>query len=234
MYSKFAAVLFDCDGVLVDSEPITNGLLRDMLEEQGWKLTPEACFQHFVGKAVIDEKLAIEANTGKPLTEAWMIAFRARRNAALETHLQAIPNIHAAIEQIHLSFEGRIACASGADRLKVELQLAKVDLMPYFEGRIFSGHEMPRSKPAPDVYLAAAAAGPLPGGGRGPGAGPRPAPRPGPRHARRETAGRLPQSGPGLAGNAGIAGEPRHGPAGASTVRARCQPRGAAGHVPTS
>ncbi len=158
MYHKFDAVLFDCDGVLVDSEPITNSLLRDMLEEQGWCLTPEACFQHFVGKAVIDEKLAIEANTGKPLTEAWMAAFRARRNAALEAHLQAIPNIHTAIEQIHLSFGGRIACASGADRFKVELQLAKVALMPYFEGRIFSGHEMPRSKPAPDVYLAAAAA----------------------------------------------------------------------------
>jgi HAD superfamily hydrolase (TIGR01509 family) len=158
MYNKFDAVLFDCDGVLVDSEPITNGLLRDMLEEQGWTLTPEACFQHFVGKAVMDEKLAIEANTGKPLTEDWMTSFRARRNAALEAHLKAIPNIHAAIEQIHLNFEGRIACASGADRFKVELQLAKVELMPYFEGRIFSGHEMPRSKPAPDVYLAAAAA----------------------------------------------------------------------------
>lgn len=156
--NKFQAVLFDCDGVLVDSEPITNGLLRDMLEEQGWKLTHEECFQHFVGKAVMDERLAIEANTGKPLTEAWMTAFRARRNAALQTHLQAIPNIHAAIEKIHLTFDGRIACASGADRFKVELQLSKVDLMPYFQGRIFSGHEMPRSKPAPDVYLAAAAA----------------------------------------------------------------------------
>jgi HAD superfamily hydrolase (TIGR01509 family) len=154
----FDAVLFDCDGVLVDSEPITNGLLRDMLAEQGWHLTPEACFQHFVGKAVMDEKLAIEANTGKPLTEDWMISFRTRRNAALEARLQAIPNIHTAIKQIHENFEGRIACASGADRLKVELQLAKVALIPYFEGRIFSGHEMPRSKPAPDVYLAAAQA----------------------------------------------------------------------------
>ena len=91
MYSKFDAVLFDCDGVLVDSEPITNGLLRDMLEEQGWKLTPEACFQHFVGKAVMDEKLAIEANTGKLLTEAWMQSFRARRNAALEHICRRFP-----------------------------------------------------------------------------------------------------------------------------------------------
>lgn len=154
----FQAVLFDCDGVLVDSEPITNGLLRDMLEEQGWTLTAEECFAHFVGKAVIDEKHTIEANTGKPLTAQWMHEFRERRNNALQTHLQAIPNIHTAIAHIHQHFNGRIACASGADRAKVELQLAKVDLMPYFEGRIFSGHEMPRSKPHPDVYLAAAQA----------------------------------------------------------------------------
>jgi beta-phosphoglucomutase-like phosphatase (HAD superfamily) len=52
--------------------------------------------------------------------------------------------------------QGAIACASGADRFKVEMQLAHVALMPHFEGRIFSGHEMPRTKPAPDVYLAAA------------------------------------------------------------------------------
>ena len=49
-----------------------------------------------------------------------------------------------------------MACASGADRFKVELQLKKVALHAYFAGRIFSGNEMPRSKPAPDVYLAAA------------------------------------------------------------------------------
>jgi len=63
-----------------------------------------------------------------------------------------------AVAQIHTLYEGRIACASGADRFKVELQLEKCGLMPSFHGRIFSGHEMPRSKPAPDVYLAAAAA----------------------------------------------------------------------------
>jgi beta-phosphoglucomutase-like phosphatase (HAD superfamily) len=50
----------------------------------------------------------------------------------------------------------RIACASGADRFKVEMQLSKVGLIEFFAGRIFSGHEMARSKPAPDVYLAAA------------------------------------------------------------------------------
>ena len=155
---KPQAVLFDCDGVLVDSEPITNGVLRDMLEEQGWALSSEDCMRLFVGKAVIDNAELIESHTGKPLTDAWMAGFRQRRNTALELHLQPIGNIHQAVHLLHTHFDGRIACASGADRFKVELQLQKTGLMPYFEGRIFSGHEMPRSKPWPDVYLAAAAA----------------------------------------------------------------------------
>jgi len=156
--TPFEAVLFDCDGVLVDSEPITNGLLRDMLEELGWVLTPEECFRVFVGKAVRDERANIEAQSGRPLTEAWMADFYARRNAALSERLTAIEHIHEAVQRVHQHHGGRIACASGADRFKVELQLNKVGLASYFEGRVFSGHEMPRSKPAPDVYLAAAAA----------------------------------------------------------------------------
>ncbi|RYF21996.1 MAG: HAD family phosphatase, partial [Comamonadaceae bacterium] len=107
---------------------------------------------------VRDERAAIEHHTGRPLTEAWMAEFYARRNVQLERHLVAIPGALGAVAAVHERLQGRIACASGADRAKVEMQLAKVGLMPYFEGRIFSGHEMPRSKPAPDVYLAAAAA----------------------------------------------------------------------------
>ena len=155
---KFDAVLFDCDGVLVDSEPITNGVLRDMLEERGWKLSADECMRIFVGKAVKDESALIEARTGQPLTEDWMRHFRERRNAGLMGKLKAIRGAVQAVENIHALYQGCIACASGADRFKVELQLDKCGLMPYFAGRIFSGHELPRSKPAPDVYLAAAAA----------------------------------------------------------------------------
>ena len=156
--SSYQAVLFDCDGVLVDSEPLTNGVLRDMLHEHGWTMTSAECMDFFVGKAVRDERAAIERHTGKPLTEVWMDEFYARRNAALKLSLVAIEGALDAVGDVHAHFLGRIACASGADRFKVEMQLTKVGLMPYFEGRIFSGHEMPRSKPAPDVYLAAAAA----------------------------------------------------------------------------
>jgi len=154
---RFDAVLFDCDGVLVDSEAITNGVLRDMLEEIGWRLTPRECMRIFLGKAVKDEQALIEAHTGQPLTEDWFVRFRERRNEGLIAGVKPIANAVPAVQAIHARFAGRIACCSGADRWKVEMQLHKCGLMPFFAGRIYSGHEMPRSKPAPDVYLAAMA-----------------------------------------------------------------------------
>lgn len=153
---RFDAVLFDCDGVLVDSEPITNGVLRRMLAGLGWQLTMQECMQIFVGKAVKDEADRIARYTGVKIDEDWLADFRAQRNVALERELQAIDGIHGAVEAVHAQVAGRIACASGADRFKVELQLRKVGLQSYFEQQIYSGHEMPLSKPAPDVYLAAA------------------------------------------------------------------------------
>ncbi len=155
---KFDAVLFDCDGVLVDSEPITNGVLREMLAERGWVLTQDECMRAFVGKALKDEVQRIEAETGSAVTPAWLAEFAERRNAALTARVAAIPNVVDAVRNIHARYQGRIACASGADRRKVELQLRKVGLLDCFEGRIFSGYETPRSKPHPDVYLAAALA----------------------------------------------------------------------------
>ncbi|MDB5914416.1 MAG: family phosphatase [Ramlibacter sp.] len=154
---KYEAVLFDCDGVLVDSEGITNGLLRDMLEDLGWRLSGEECMRLFLGKAVKDEAALIEAHTGTPLTEEWLRHFRERRNQALIAGVQPIEGAVEAVAAVHAQYQGRIACCSGADRFKVELQMRKCGLMSYFEGRIFSGHETPRSKPFPDVYLAAIA-----------------------------------------------------------------------------
>ena len=154
----FDAILFDCDGVLVDSEPITNGVLCQMLNEAGWPLPPEECMRLFIGKTVRSETTRIEAETGRPLTDAWMAEFYARRNMRLRAELVAIPNAVETVRAVHARLQGRIACASGADRQKVEMQLAQVGLAPLFAGRIFSGHEMPATKPAPDVYLAAAAA----------------------------------------------------------------------------
>lgn len=155
---NFEAILFDCDGVLVDSEPITNRVLARRLAALGWEMSVEECMAIFVGKAVKDEVDQIAARTGVRVDDGWLVAFRAERDAALATEIQAIPGTLTAIPALHAAWGGRIACASGADRKKVDLMLQRVGLWPCFEGRIFSGHEMPRSKPAPDVYLAAAAA----------------------------------------------------------------------------
>ncbi|WP_166968703.1 HAD family hydrolase [Brevibacterium atlanticum] len=157
-YPKYSAVLFDCDGVLVDSESITNGVLHGMLVELGWQLTPEECIARFVGKMLRDEVDVIEEHTGYRIDDAWMNEFRGRRNAELATSLQAIPGVVGAVQRIAEDYPGVIACASSADRPKIELQLRKVGLFDAFDGRIFSGMELPRSKPAPDVYLAAAEA----------------------------------------------------------------------------
>lgn len=153
---KFSAVLFDCDGVLVDSESITNGVLHQMLQELGWQLTAEECIARFVGKMLRDEADVIEEHTGFRIDMEWMNEFRRRRNAQLEASLQAIPGVVDAVHRIAEIYPGRIACASGADRPKIELQLRKIGLFDAFDGRILSGLEQPNSKPAPDVYLAAA------------------------------------------------------------------------------
>ncbi len=153
----FEAILFDCDGVLVDSESITCGVLRDMFEAQGWRMTLAECMQRFVGHTVKSQRVTIEAHTGQPLTDEWLQEFFARRNVRLQESITAIDGVHEAVAHLHDHCQGRIAVASGADRFKVEMMLKQVGLHAFFEGRIFSGHEMPRSKPYPDVYLAAAA-----------------------------------------------------------------------------
>jgi len=154
----FDAVLFDCDGVLVDSERITNTVLRTMLHELGWQVSEADCFRLFVGRALRDEAALISAHTGFTVTDEWLDDFRKRRNDALMLDLLPIPGAVAAAREVDRRYHGKVACASGADRHKVELQLAKVGLGAVFAGKIFSGMETPRSKPAPDVYLAAAAA----------------------------------------------------------------------------
>ncbi|MCO8274027.1 HAD family phosphatase [Actinoplanes sp. TRM 88003] len=153
----FDAVLFDCDGVLVDSESITNGVLREMLHELGWLVSQEDCFRLFVGRALRDETAIITAHTGFVVTDAWLEEFRERRNAALVERLQPIPGAVVAASEINELMDGRIACASGADLGKVQLQLRKVGLDQVFAGKMFSGMDQAHSKPAPDVYLAAAA-----------------------------------------------------------------------------
>lgn len=156
MIPAFEAVLFDCDGVLVESEGITNGVLRDMLHELGWPISAEECVALFIGRALKDQWSVILEHTGVRIDDAWIAQFRARRDIALRERVAAIPGVLGALEEIRRAYGAQIAVASGADRAKVEMQLELTGLAEFFGDQVFSGMEMPRSKPAPDVYLAAA------------------------------------------------------------------------------
>lgn len=151
---RFSAVLFDCDGVLVDSEPIANAVLREMLQELGWDISDEEAIRRFVGRSFIEEWKVIYDHTGHRIDQDWILAFRARRDVALRERLQPVPG---AVEAVRAVAERLpVACVSGADRGKIEMQLAMAGLTDVFGGNVFSGMELERSKPAPDVYLAAA------------------------------------------------------------------------------
>ncbi|GJG96080.1 HAD family phosphatase [Cupriavidus pauculus] len=157
--ARFDCVIFDCDGVLVDSEPIVHRVLNRVLNELGIEITLEESMKWFLGRAVRDELGNIEARLGKPLPRNFLSEWFVRRDAALIEELEAIPHIRQTIEAIKAS--GLPVCvASGADRIKVKLQLKHTDLIGLFQDddreHIFSATEVEHSKPAPDVYLLAA------------------------------------------------------------------------------
>jgi haloacid dehalogenase superfamily, subfamily IA, variant 3 with third motif having DD or ED len=149
-------VLFDCDGVLVDSESITNSVLREMLIELGWNISQEECISIFIGKALKDQWEPILVHTGVRIDEQWIAEFRQRRDIALRKNLQAIPGVLDAVKRISTLYGDKLACATGADRAKVEMQLSITEIAPFFGNQVYSGMEYAQSKPAPDVYLAAA------------------------------------------------------------------------------
>ncbi len=150
--------MFDCDGVLVDSEIITTRAFRRLLVEMGWDISEQECADTFIGKAFLDEWRVIYDHTGVRIDHDWIVSWRVRRDAAIEAELQPIPGAPAAVRAVADAMGEAFACVSGADRRKIDMQLRIAGLDGLFAGRVFCGTEMARSKPAPDVYLAAAAA----------------------------------------------------------------------------
>ncbi|MGO4331861.1 HAD family hydrolase [Cupriavidus sp. M-11] len=158
-HPRFDCVIFDCDGVLVDSEPIVNRVLNQMLNELGIEISLEDSTRWFLGRAVREELDNIALRRGAPLPKNWLSQWLARRNAVLEAEVQAVPHVREAVTAIAAA--GLPICvASGADRVKVKLQLSRTGLVALFQQdereHIFSSTEVERSKPAPDVYLLAA------------------------------------------------------------------------------
>lgn len=145
-------VIFDCDGVLIDSERVFNRILTAHLRGLGIDITIEYLFEHFVGHSWDHCIGKITGLLGRTPPGDLKHAVWTEANAAFRDELVAIPGITAALDRI--SHPICVASNSGPEELRVNL--GKVGLLPRFGDRLFSAKQVARSKPAPDVYLFAA------------------------------------------------------------------------------
>ncbi|WP_424137637.1 HAD family hydrolase [Roseomonas chloroacetimidivorans] len=151
-----AAVLFDCDGVLADSEAVANGSIAEDLTERGWPMTMEAAKETFMGTALPDIMAAVERQLGRPLPPDWSRQIVARIVGKYRAGiLDAIPGAQGAVEAVAAAgIPMAVASNSGRDELRT-----KAGILPFFhhfQGRLLSFEDVARPKPYPDLYIAAA------------------------------------------------------------------------------
>jgi len=145
-------IIFDCDGVLVDSEPISIRVDADVLAEIGLHLSEQEIIDRFVGRSPAVMLEAIERHHGGPLPEDWLQRSRSRYTEAFARELRPIEGIEEALDGIGAAT--CVASSSEPDELAYKLKLT--GLYERFAGRIFSAVEVPNGKPAPDLFLHAA------------------------------------------------------------------------------
>ena len=145
--------IFDCDGVLVDSELISLGVLSDMMGELGTPMSVLACQDAFMGMHNADIMRAIEARIGRKLPDGEGQRTRARMMERMRAQLRPVRGVAGALARL----EGARCVASSSDRERVALTLALTGLEDFFGAHIFSGTEVAHGKPAPDLFLHAAA-----------------------------------------------------------------------------
>jgi HAD superfamily hydrolase (TIGR01509 family) len=156
-----AAVLFDCDGVLADSEALANRIVAADLSARGWAITPEQCQGIFLGRSLPDMVPVIEAQLAKsganPLPPHWAVQLS---DTLVRRMREEVPPMAGALEALRAVMDAGIpvACASNSGRAELAAKLQALGLTEYFGNRVFSYQDVRRPKPYPDMYLAAAAA----------------------------------------------------------------------------
>jgi HAD superfamily hydrolase (TIGR01509 family) len=150
--APISLVIFDCDGVLVDTERIAVRIDVAVLAELGWKMSEAEVIERFMGKSDDAMTREIEAHTGRKLPESWEAPFRHLYREAFAAELQPVPGILEALDAITLP----TCVASSGTHEKIRYTLGLTGLYDRFAGRIFSVDDVRRGKPAPDLFLHAA------------------------------------------------------------------------------
>lgn len=146
-------IIFDCDGVLVDSERLAIRIDVQVLAQLGWALSEAEVVERFVGISDAEMRRMIEVQLGRPLAEDWDAEFAALYRETFRNELQPVPGIMEALDQI--SYPSCVASSGTHEKMRFTLGLT--GLYERFAGRIFSATEVARGKPAPDLFLHAAA-----------------------------------------------------------------------------
>jgi len=149
--ADFELVIFDCDGVLVDSERLAVRTEAEILASLGWPLTEAEIVERFVGRSAAHMLQEIERQLGRSID--WGAEFEPRYREVFERELVLVPGIVEALDAITTP----VCVASSGSHDKMRFTLGKTGLFDRFDGRIFSADQVEHGKPAPDIFLFAAA-----------------------------------------------------------------------------
>ena len=151
--TKPELVIFDCDGVLVDSEPITLRTMIELCAPLGLHMDLPEALHLFRGGHMGAVVAEVERRIGGRVPEDFVATFRTRLNTALDSEVEAVDGIHDALEAIDVP----ICVASNGPREKMRTTLGRTGLLAHFEGHVYSAYDRGHFKPDPDLFLHAAA-----------------------------------------------------------------------------
>ena len=150
------AVVFDCDGVLVDSERLSCQIFAEVVTEEGLPTSFEESVERYLGRSTVEAAAEIAERLGRPLRTDLVGEYERRSAAALRTQLTPIPGVVEVLDALVAAGVPRCVASSGTPA-EIALRLEVTKLEHYFDGHVYSASMVPRGKPAPDLFLHAAA-----------------------------------------------------------------------------